>query len=139
MQSDTGQNAEVFHSDRTPYEVLGGEVVVRALANAFYTCMDTNEAYAELRAIHDSELTPMQEKFFKFLSGWLGGPQLYVAEHGHPRLRMRHAPFSIDESMRDQWLACMAEAMDLCGIEGDVRSFLDARFAHVANFMRNTS
>ena len=45
---------------------------------------------------------------------------------------------AIDESMRDQWLACMAEAMDLCGIEGDVRSFLDARFAHVANFLRNS-
>ena len=137
MSNMPGQNAEAFHSDRTPYEALGGEGAVRALADAFYACMDTNAAYAELRALHASELAPMQEKFFMFLSGWLGGPQLYVAEHGHPRLRMRHAPFPIDEAMRDQWLACMTEAMNQCGIDGEVRTFLDARFAHVANFLRN--
>ena len=68
---------------------------------------------------------------------WLGGPDLYVQKHGHPRLRMRHAPFPIGEAERDQWLACMAAAMDHLGIEGDIRAFLDARFAHVADFLRN--
>ena len=137
MTNDPVQDAPSFHADYTPYEAMGGEKAVRALANAFYACMDTNPIYAELRRLHAEELAPMQEKFFMFLSGWLGGPQLYVAEHGHPRLRMRHAPFPIDEAMRDQWLACMKESMDLCGIDGDVRTFLDARFAHVANFLRN--
>ena len=65
-------------------------------------------------------------------------PACDVKQHGHPRLRMRHAPFPIGTRQRDQWLGCMAQAMDTCEIEGDVRAFLDARFAHVADFMRNT-
>ena len=127
-----------YDSEHTPYDALGGSERVHALARAFYGCMDENQDYAGLRALHAPDLEPMQETFFEFLSGWLGGPQLYVQKHGHPRLRMRHASFPIDETMRDQWLACMAEAMDHQGIDGDIRMFLDARFAHVANFMRNT-
>lgn len=128
-----------FGPQHTPYDAMGGEEPVRALANAFYECMDSNPAYAALRALHAPDLAPMQETFFEFLSGWLGGPQLYVQKHGHPRLRMRHARFPVDESMRDQWLACMGEAMDHCAVQGDVRTFLDARFAQVADFMRNTN
>ena len=126
-----------YGPQHTPYDAIGGEEPVRALAKAFYSYMDSNPDYAGLRALHAPRLEEVEETFFEFLSGWLGGPQLYVQKRGHPRLRMRHAPFPIDESMRDQWLACMAEAMDSCGIEGEIRSFLDARFAHVADFMRN--
>jgi len=136
-QSSPPDPAE-FGSEHTPYDAMGGEAPVRALANAFYECMDSNPSYAALRGLHAPDLEPMQGTFFEFLSGWLGGPQLYVQKHGHPRLRMRHASFPIDETMRDQWLACMAEAMEQQGIDGDIRAFLDARFAHVANFMRNT-
>ena len=60
-----------------------------------------------------------------------------MQEHGHPRLRMRHAPFPVDEVARDAWLACMKQAMDEREIEGELRAFLDQRFAHVADFMRN--
>ena len=69
--------------------------------------------------------------------GWLGGPQHYVQKHGHPRLRMRHAPFPIGDAERDQWLECMTLAMDELGLEGELRAFLDARFTQVADFMRN--
>ena len=136
-QSSQPDPAE-FGSEHTPYDAMGGEAPVRALAHTFYERMDANPAYAALRGLHAPDLEPMQETFFEFLSGWLGGPQLYVQKHGHPRLRMRHASFPIDETMRDQWLPCMAEAMDQQGIDGDIRLFPDARLAHVANFMRNT-
>lgn len=126
-----------YGPQHTPYDAIGGEEPVRALAKAFYSYMDSNPDYAALRALHAPQLEEVEETFFEFLSGWLGGPQLYVQKRGHPRLRMRHAPFPIDESMRDQWLACMTQAMDSCGIEGEIRAFLDARFAHVADFMRN--
>ena len=126
-----------FDAEHTPYVAIGGETRVRALADAFYDHMDRDEAYAVIRALHPEDLGESREKFFEFLSGWLGGPQLYLERRGHPRLRMRHAPFPIGESERDQWLGCMAAALDDLDVDGDLRAFLDARFAHVADFMRN--
>src|SRR4051812_42708142 len=78
-----------------------------------------------------------RDRFALFLIGWLGGPQDYVAKHGHPRLRMRHARVAVDHAMRDAWLRAMRAAMDAQQIAGPVREFLDARFAEVADFMRN--
>ena len=126
-----------FDAEHTPYVAIGGEPRVRALADAFYDHMDRDEAYAVIRALHPEDLGESREKFFEFLSGWLGGPQLFLERRGHPRLRMRHAPFPIGESERDQWLGCMAAALDDLDVDGDLRAFLDARFAHVADFMRN--
>jgi hemoglobin len=79
-----------------------------------------------------------RDRFALFLAGWLGGPQEYMAQHGHPRLRMRHAPFPVDERMRDAWLRSMSAALDELQIRGTLRQFLDARFAQVADFLRNT-
>ncbi|MEM7229957.1 MAG: group II truncated hemoglobin [Planctomycetota bacterium] len=128
-----------FTESNTPFEALGNEADVRALVDAFYDRMDSAPDYAGIRAMHAPNLTEARDKLYKFLVGWLGGPPLYTQEFGHPRLRMRHAPFSISESERDQWLGCMADAMNECNITGDLRTFLDQRFAHVANFMRNRS
>jgi hemoglobin len=80
----------------------------------------------------------VRERFALFLVGWLGGPQTYMELHGHPRLRMRHAKVPINEAMRDAWLRSMERALDARGVQGEVRDFLDARFADVANFLRNT-
>ena len=79
----------------------------------------------------------VKRRFGLFLVGWLGGPQDYVASHGHPRLRMRHSRVAVDEAMRDAWLRCMTRALDDCGVTGQVRAFLDQRFAEVADFLRN--
>ena len=126
-----------FDAQNTPFELIGGEEPVRALVDSFYDHMDQDEAFKGIRDLHPADLADSREKLSLFLCGWLGGPQYYVEKHGHPRLRMRHAPFPIGESERDQWLSCMAIAMDQCSIEGELRTFLDARFAHVADFMRN--
>lgn len=126
-----------FGADRTPFDVLGGEVRVRDLANAFYDHMDQDAEFTGIRKLHPEDLVESRDKFHDFLCGWLGGPQHYLQKHGHPRLRMRHAPFAIGDSERDQWLGCMAKAMDDQAIDGEVRTFLDARFAQVADFMKN--
>lgn len=126
-----------FGPGNPPFDALGGEPVVRRLVDAFYDHMDQQPEYAPIRAMHPDDLTESRDKLHDFLCGWLGGPQHYVQKHGHPRLRMRHAPFSIGEPERDQWLGCMARAMDDLAVEGELRAFLDARFAHVADFMRN--
>ena len=127
----------LFGPENTPYDMLGGEQTVRRLVDRFYDHMDADAEFAGIRSLHAPTLDSTREKLFEFLSGWLGGPPLYIEKHGHPRLRGRHTPFPIGESERDQWLACMAKAMDEGEISGDVRAFLNARFAHVANFMRN--
>ena len=72
-----------------------------------------------------------------FLIGWLGGPQTYTAVHGHPRLRMRHGHVPVDAAMRDAWVRSMKTAMDARGVTGIARSYLDGRFADVADFLRN--
>lgn len=124
----------------TPYAELGGRDAVNALAQAFYDAMERSEP--ELTAQHrlaaPGRIHPeVRERFALFLVGWLGGPQDYVAQHGHPRLRMRHARVSVDERMRDAWLRSMGQALDERGVRGKLREFLDERFAEVADFMRN--
>ena len=124
--------------DGTPFAQFGDESAVRSLVDAFYDHMDQDAQFAGIRGLHPDDLATSRDKLFKFLCGWLGGPQYYMQEYGHPRLRMRHAPFPIGESERDQWLMCMGRAMDDRSIDGELRTFLNQRFAHVANFMRNT-
>ena len=127
----------VFGPDNPPYEPIGGIEGVTALVDSFYSYMDSEAKFEGIRTMHPSDLKETREKLTEFLSGWLGGPDLYIRKHGHPRLRMRHAPFKIGIHERDQWLGCMAMAMDQQGIKGELREFLDARFAHVADFMKN--
>jgi hemoglobin len=72
-----------------------------------------------------------------FLSGWLGGPQLYVEKFGHPRLRARHLPFSIGAAERDQWMLCMRQALTEQIADASLREQLDRKLADLADFMRN--
>ena len=97
---------------QTPYQIMGGEETVRRLANRFYDIMETAPHAAELYAIHPLPLDTIRQKFFEFLSGWLGGPPLFEQKYGHPRLRARHMPFRVNEQLRDQWMFCMNQALD---------------------------
>ena len=121
----------------TTYEKIGGEATVGKLADRFYELMDSVPQFAELRAMHPESLKGSREKLFMFLSGWFGGPDLFVEKHGHPRLRARHMPFSIGVKERDQWVACMVLAMEDVGIDEDVRKVLLNNFFNTADFMRN--
>lgn len=121
----------------TPYELLGGEAVLRRLVRRFYEIMDSEASTQSIRQMHPKDLAISEEKLFLFLSGWLGGPSLYVEKYGHPRLRMRHMPFKIGISERDQWLFCMQKAMDEIPMEPELRAKLDEAFFNTANFMRN--
>lgn len=121
----------------TPFAWIGGEEKVRALVERFYDLMDLEPGYAELRAAHGSQLDNARQKLHWFLCGWLGGPQHYVERFGHPRLRMRHMPFRIGIRERDQWLACMDQAMAETGIPGELRQRLKQSFFQTADWMRN--
>lgn len=121
----------------THYDMLGGENGVRRLVNRFYDLMDELPETWELRKIHAQDLQGARDKLFKFLSGWLGGPGLYEAEYGHPRLRLRHMPFPVNTQMRDQWLLCMGMALDEQLPDELLKSQLKSAFAKVADHMRN--
>jgi hemoglobin len=121
----------------TLYEMLGGEAGLRSLVDRFYDLMDSSSEAATIRSFHPKSLQRSREKLFMFLSGWSGGPQLYVERFGHPRLRLRHMPFAIGTVERDQWLWCMNKALDESSLDSHVAESLKARFAEVADFMRN--
>lgn len=123
--------------EKTPYELIGGEATVAKLVDRFYALMDAVPQFSGIRGMHGADLKPSREKLFMFLSGWLGGPDLYIQKIGHPMLRRRHLPFPIGESERDQWVACMALAMEETGIEPAIREKLLVSFFNTADFMRN--
>jgi hemoglobin len=127
--------------EASPFEQLGGIEGVRALVDRFYDLMELEPEFAGLRALHPPTLEATREKFAWFLTGWLGGPDLYIERFGHPRLRARHLPFPIGVDMRDQWLACMGLAMAEIGAAGGFTPQMQARlmasFANTADHMRN--
>ncbi|MDO8251971.1 MAG: group II truncated hemoglobin [Rhodoferax sp.] len=122
----------------TPFEWIGGEARVQALTERFYDLMDLEPGYSVLRAAHGRELDNARQRLFWFLCGWLGGPQHYTERFGHPRLRGRHMPFKVGLVERDQWVACMDQAMGETGVPEDLRARLRDSFFKTADFMRNT-
>jgi hemoglobin len=96
----------------TPYEALGGADAVRRLVDRFYDLMDELPETHGLRQLHPADLAGSRQSLFEFLSGWFGGPPLYLEKKGHPRLRMRHMPFAIGPAERDQWMLCMRTALE---------------------------
>ncbi len=132
---------EVGSNKATFYELLGGDEAgkekIRQLVETFYDVMDHDPKATGLRSIHSADLTEAREKLFMFLTGWTGGPQLYIERYGHPRLRARHMPFAIGESERDQWMYCMITAMHQIGIEDPLLTQLSTQLYGVADFMRN--
>ena len=132
---------ELGGSTSTFYHLLGGESggteKIRNLVETFYDIMSTDPQAASILALHPSNLTSSREKLFMFLTGWTGGPQLYIERYGHPRLRQRHITFSIGELERDQWMACMIKAMHRMNLEEKLMQKLAEQLYGVADFMRN--
>ena len=119
------------------YELIGGETSLRALVERFYDVMDSAPEAAQIRALHPKILKQSREKLFMFLSGWSGGPSLYIEKYGHPRLRQRHMPFPIGKAERDQWLWCMDKALAESLFDPQLIEYLKGRFAEIANSMQN--
>jgi len=133
-----GMTIHPMKTDVTPFDMIGGEPKIHALVERFYDLMDLEPQYAALRAVHGSDLTKARQHLFWFLCGWLGGPQHYTDRFGHPRLRARHMPFPIGILERDQWLACMDQAMGETGVPQALRERLKESFFQTADWMRNT-
>lgn len=127
---------DVSH-ELSPFDRIGGEAAVRRLVDRFYDLMDLEPGYEALRATHGTTLDSARQKLFWFLCGWLGGPGHYEERFGHPRLRMRHLPFAIGIRERDQWVACMNQAMVETEVDEALRTRLVQSFFQTADWMRN--
>ena len=128
---------ETLDTAPSVFELVGGEARVRELIDRFYDLMDLEPEFAGIRALHPPTLEGSRDKFFWFLCGWMGGPDHYVSRFGHPRLRARHLSYAIGGSERDQWLRCMAWAMEDIGLEATLRERLLTSFFQTADWMRN--
>lgn len=122
-----------------PYDILGGEEKLRSLVNRFYQVMDNEPRAQEIRTMHPQDLKESEDKLFMFLSGWLGGPELYVKKHGSPMLRRRHMPFTIDASAAGQWMLCMRIAMKEENLSPTMYQYLDQALGNTARHMINQS
>lgn len=123
----------------TPFERIGGAVVVDRLVESFYHRMDTLPEAKTIRDMHASNLGPIKQVLKRYLSEWLGGPKLYSPEKGHPRLRQRHLGFPIGSAERDAWLLCMSGALDETVADAAARRDVDAALTKLADWMRNTA
>lgn len=119
------------------YEALGGIDQIDVLVDRFYDLMVLEPAFSELRAMHPQDLSGSREKLKFFLTSWMGGPDIYSPKYGHPMLRARHLPFKIGLNERNQWLACMYQAMEECGIDTECAKQLEESFFNTADWMRN--
>lgn len=135
MPSRPSETTHPWGSAETPYEEIGGSDEVLELSNAFYDVIE--EESPVLRAMLPASTRNTRKKLAMYLSGWLGGPPLYEEKWGHPRLRMRHMPFSIGTAEADEWMRCMGIAMNRVGVEEPLRTFLEERLGPLALHMRN--
>ena len=126
-----------MNARKSIYESIGGVDKIDELVDRFYDLMALEPEFQGIRSMHSQDLSISREKLKLFLTGWMGGPDIYSPKYGHPMLRARHLPFKIGISERDQWLACMYRALEDCGIEGNVAKQLEESFFNTANWMRN--
>jgi len=130
-------SAAAVEPEQTPYDMIGGEATVRRIVERFYDIMDSAPEAARIRAMHAADLSPMRERLFEFLSGWLGGPPLYFQRPDHKCIVSAHKAFSIGDAERDEWMMCMRRALEDCAVSEDVRKLLDPAFLRMANAFRN--
>jgi len=119
------------------YELIGGVDQIDTLVDRFYDLMDLEPSFQDLRAMHPEDLSNSREKLKFFLTGWMGGPDIYSPKYGHPMLRARHLPFKIGLKERNQWLACMYQALEECNIDGNIAKQLEESLFSTADWMRN--
>ena len=117
--------------------MIGGDTKVRALIDGFYDLMDREPDFYVIRKLHPADLSGSRDKLYMFLSGWLGGPQLYTDKFGHPMLRARHLPFAIGMAERDAWVACMTQATEAVIEDEKLRAWLLEQLFKTADWMRN--
>ena len=121
------------HTPKSVYDLVGEEPI-RAMVDAFYAYVADDQI---LRPMYPADLAAPKRRLHLFLVQFFGGPQTYSQERGHPRLRMRHFAFAIDQVARDNWLRHMLRAIDEAGISEPARSRMREYFERASAFLIN--
>lgn len=116
------------------YEYVGGDPTFERLVDEFYARVEQDEV---LMRVFPDDLEPGKRWQFLFLTQYFGGPTRYSQERGHPRLRMRHMPFPVNQQARDHWLRHMLAAIDAAGIQEPARTQMRDYFERGSTFMIN--
>ncbi len=116
------------------YQQIGEDGFAR-LAAAFYKQVPGDDILGPMYPAED--MPGAEERLRDFLVGRFGGPQRYMEQRGHPRLRMRHMPFKLDQAARDRWVQLMERALDEAKLPGESEDLLRAFFHHMASFLIN--
>src|SRR5438270_8640720 len=129
-----GSHVSVTDETTTVFEIVGGQPCFDALVERFYVRVEADRV---LRPLHPENLEPGKRALALFLGQYWGGPAAYSAEKGHPRLRMRHAPFVIDAAARDSWLSAMLASVDEADAPEIARERLSEYFTMASTAMIN--
>lgn len=122
---------------KKPYELIGGEEGVKRLAKEFYAVMSSRSGAKTIRDMHAADTRQIEEKLYMFLSGWMGGPDLYFEQHGTVCLTKPHASYAIGSEERDQWIACMDQALENTGASEELKAMIKKPMFAIADMMRN--
>lgn len=124
-------------SQQTPFKLLGGELGVKALVNAFYDRMETLPEVSDIRNMHGTDLSGIREKLYEYLCGWLGGPNLYLDKYGSMCMTSPHKGYAIGEKERDQWLLCMEKALEDIDASDELKAILERPMFRIADAIKN--
>lgn len=127
--------AEDVAAAETAFDQIGGAAIVKAVVDAFYDLMDTDPAYARLRAIHAPDLTPMRASLAGFLTGWLGGPRDWFAARPGVCMMSLHRSMPIDAELARQWTDAIGRALDQVGVEAEMAEALREVFGRMSGNM----
>jgi hemoglobin len=137
MKEESCKGSNVSENTITLYEAVGGDATIRALSRRFYELMDTLPEARRVRAIHPPSLQGSEDKFYDYMTGYLGGPPLYTDKYGHPRLRSRHFGAEIGPVERDEWLLCFRQALQETVSNPKLREILLPPIERLADHMQN--
>ncbi|MBI5975272.1 truncated hemoglobin YjbI [Staphylococcus canis] len=119
---------------KTPYDIIGQDALYQMIDH-FYQLVEQDN---RINHLFPGDFAETARKQKQFLTQFLGGPDLYTQEHGHPMLRQRHLPFTIDQAAKEAWLENMATAIETANLPDGVGSYLYERLRLTANHMVNT-
>ncbi|MGH1541296.1 MAG: group II truncated hemoglobin [Arenicella sp.] len=124
---------------QTLYYKMGGESSLKALVETFYDIVETDPDGEPVHVLHlqGFGVNHLRQAQFEFLSGFFGGPQLYIEKTGHSNLRLMHEHVEIGAVERDSWLLCMEKAIDKVGFEAEIKDQLMQGFTRSAEVLKN--
>ncbi|MEQ1784908.1 MAG: group II truncated hemoglobin [Hyphomonadaceae bacterium] len=126
------------HGEMSAFERIGGKDGLRRLASRFYAIMSEQPAASGIRAMHKPDLGPISDSLAEFLMGWIGGPRDWFLRGDRPCIMSLHRALPIGASERDQWLACMDQALAETVSDAELRAELGPALARMADAMRSS-